>query len=312
MRPFILSSDEGGFGMAASIAALLENKSALDAAELGIRIVETHPEALTVGVGGSPNILGEMELDASIMDGSDLRSGAVGALQGFIHPISIARQVMEQLPHVLLVGEGAGKFASEIGAEMGEVLTEQARKDWKAWLEVNLPPEARAELKDTPLVEFISGQARQNISLISLGTTTTLIGDSNGNMAAGVSTSGWAYKYPGRLGDSPIVGAGLYVDNRYGGATCTHGGEMTIRAGTARSVVLYMKKGATVQEACHEAFDDLRALKGQYLGPVIVHAVSAQGEPYVLTTGNDDGDCYWWWCEGMEHAESGKPVVENL
>lgn len=312
MQSFILSSDEGGVGMDVAIKLLSAGASALDAIEESIREVEIDPEALTVGVGGSPNILGVMELDAAIMDGKDLKSGAVGALAGFVHPISVARQVLERLPHVLLVGQGAGRFAAEIGAEKGETLTEAARSEWQEWLKHNLPQSACSNLFSVPLAQFISAQARPNISHVSLGTTTALMADQSGNLAAGVSTSGWAYKYPGRLGDSPIVGAGLYVDNRYGGATCTHGGEMTIRASTARSIVLYMKKGATVKEACHEAFEDLRALRGQYLGAVIVHAVSAVGEPYVLSTGNDDGDCYWWWSEGMDQAQSAQPVLERL
>ncbi len=123
--------------------------------------------------------------------------------------------------------------------------------------------------------------------------------DKNGNLAGGVSTSGWAYKYPGRLGDSPIIGAGLYVDNRYGGAACTHTGEMTIRASTARSVVLYMKKGASVEESCQEAMQDLSDLKGGYLGPVIIHAIDRKGNPYVMTSGGDSGDGGWWWSQEL-------------
>ena len=117
------------------------------------------------------------------------------------------------------------------------------------------------------------------------GGTVVFLGlDSNGDIAAGTSTSGWAQRYPGRLGDSPVIGAGLYADNRYGACGCTHVGEMTIRACTARSVVLYMKAGALVHEACFEAVRDLRALKGGYLGPVVIHAIDRHGSPCVVST----------------------------
>lgn len=264
--------------MPAALAVLQAGGSALDAVELGIRVVELDPAVRTVGVGGAPNRLGEMELDASIMDGSRLMTGAVAALKGFLHPISVARQVMARLPHVLLVGEGAARFAAEIGAEQGETLSPQARADFEAWL---------AGLT-TPLSH-------------PGGTTIFLARDAQGRMAGGVSTSGSAYKYPGRVGDSPIIGAGLYVDERFGAAACTHTGEMTIRAGTARAVVAYLKQGATAEQACREAADDLRRLEDGHLGPVVIHALDREARPCVLAL-DAPAAGYWWWASGHEPA----------
>jgi len=125
----ILANSEGGVGMPTAISALQAGQSALDILEAGIRPVELDPTVRSVGVGGWPNLLGDMELDASIIDGATLKVGAVGALRGFLHPITVARLVMEKLPHVFLVGEGAGRFAAEHGVEAGEILTEQSREN---------------------------------------------------------------------------------------------------------------------------------------------------------------------------------------
>lgn len=270
----LMANDEGGVGFAAALAVLQSGGPALDAVETGIRAVEREPSVRTVGVGGAPNRLGEMELDASIMEGGGLMTGAVAALKGFVHPISVARQVMERLPHVLLVGEGAARFAAAIGAEQGETLSPQARADYERWL---------------------AGQAAPDPA--PGGTTIFLARDSQGRMAGGVSTSGWAYKHPGRVGDSPIIGAGLYVDERFGAAACTHTGEMAIRAGTARAVVAYLKKGASVEEACREAAADLRHLRGGHLGPVVIHALDRAARPFVLALAAPDAG-YWWWDGG--------------
>jgi L-asparaginase len=136
------------------------------------------------------------------------------------------------------------------------------------------------------------------------GTVVFLSKDDKGDIAAGTSTSGWAQRYPGRLGDSPIVGAGLYADNRYGACGCTHVGEMAIRACTARSVVLYMKAGASVREACLEAVRDLRSLKGGYTGPVIIHAMDRHGSTCVISTGPVvKGLDYFYWGDDAADAE---------
>ena len=135
------------------------------------------------------------------------------------------------------------------------------------------------------------------------GTTTFLALDAHGDCASGVSTSGWAYKYPGRLGDSPIIGAGNYADNRYGMAACTGQGELTIRAGTARSVALAMKMGRSVRDACHDAADDLRALRRDFGGNVTIHAMNAAGETYVLGIGDGASAGYWYWDETLAAPE---------
>jgi L-asparaginase len=295
--------------MAAAVEALRSGRPALDAVELGIRPIELDPNDRSVGVGGWPNLLGQVELDASIMDGRTLRTGAVGALRGFLHPISVARQVMERLPHVFLVGEGAARFAAECGAEAGETLTEESRTGWEAWLRQHVSPDMWAKWPDVPLAPWARLTADPETAG---GTTVFLVRDARGDIAAGVSTSGWAFKYPGRLGDSPVIGAGCYADNRYGAAACTGVGELTIRAGTARSVVLYMKMGRSVEEACQEAVSDLRSLTRAYRGSVTIHAVDAQGNPYVVSAGTREDVHYWIWMDGLEAPECCQAVSEPL
>jgi L-asparaginase len=306
MIPVLLANGEGGVGVPAAVAALAGGSSALDAVEAGIRLVEADPRVHSVGFNSPPNLLGEMEFDAAAMCGQTLRTGAVGALREHLHAFSVARQVLERTPHVMLVGEGAARFAREIGEPEAEVLAAEARTRHHRWLEEHLSPEQRAAWPEVPLIPVVWQTAN---SARTGGTTVFLARSAPGHWGGGASTSGWAYKYPGRIGDSAIIGAGLYIDDRYGGAACTHTGEMTIRAGTARAIVAYLKRGASLGEACAEAIDDLRALRGGHLGPVVVHAVDRYGQAQVVSTGLPDGAPYWFWCEGMPQAELRRSVV---
>src|SRR5215472_15382138 len=135
----LVTNNEGTLGVPTTARMLGEGAHALDAIEAGIRLIEADPSVRTVGRGGWPNLLGEMELDACVMDGTTLRSGAVGALQGYLHPVSIAREVMRRLPHELLVGDGAARFANEIGAESADNLIEDSRRAWRAWFDSAVP-----------------------------------------------------------------------------------------------------------------------------------------------------------------------------
>ncbi len=309
MGTVVLANSEGGVGVRTAVEALASKRSAVDAVEAGIRVVELDPTVRSVGLGGVPNLLGEVECDASIMCGISLRAGAVGALKDYLHPISVARQVMERTPHVMLVGEGAAMFAAEIGEQKGNLLSEESRTEYERWLKDHLPADVLAKWPEVPLIPIVTMPEDLHTAH---GTTVFLVRTDDGHLAGGVSTSGWPHKYPGRLGDSPIIGAGLYVDNRYGGVACTHTGEMTIRAGTARAIITYMKKGATLQEACHEGLSDLKALKGRYLGPVVVHAIDAAGTPFVLSIGLKKDVTYWFWTEGMAEIERRHAVIEQI
>jgi len=297
----LLANCEGEVGTKAARAMLERGRSAMDAVEAGIRKVEADVTVSTVGRGGAPDLLGEVSCDAAVMDGVTGRAGAVGNLRGFLYAVSVARQVMERLPHVMLVSEGAERFAHEIGAQRAEMLTEEARARYERWMIEHAPASLRTKLSDADLVQLAWESSRE---MTAGGTVVFLSRDGNGDMAAGASTSGWAQRYPGRLGDSPIIGAGLYADNRYGACGCTHVGEMTIRACTARSVVQYMKAGASVREACLEAVRDLRALKGGYLGPVIIHAIDRHGTPCVVSTGQVvRGLDYFYWGSDVGDVE---------
>ena len=303
----ILANSVGAVGMDAARAALEGGRSALDAVEAGIRPVEADPSIRSVGVGGWTNLLGEVELDAGIMDGRGLGVGAVGALRGVPHAISVAREVMVRLPHVLVVGDGAARFAAECGVPSGPVLTERAQRNWSAWLDRRVSPADRERWPDVPLARW----SRLSADPETAGTVVFLVRDAAGDIAAGVSTCGWAYKYPGRLGDSPVPGAGFYADNRYGAAACTGMGELSLRAGTARSIVLYMKTGMGVREACLEAARDLRAMERWYRGGLTLHAIDASGEPFVMSLGLGRPWGYCLWHDGMPSHQTSDAVPED-
>lgn len=247
------------------MAFLREGGSALDAVELACRIVEDDPDDHSVGYGGLPNVLGEVELDASIMDGATLRAGAVAAVQGYGRAITLARKVMEETPHVLVVARGAERLAAELGESPQDQRTEEALRRWRERFDErgltpdateNLRSVARALTRPLNLQDKIYKAARVD----TLGTVNFIALDAQGNLASAVSTSGLGWKYPGRVGDSPLIGAGNYCDNRYGAAACTGMGELAIRAATARSLVLYLKCGMPLVEAGCEALRDLLAL----------------------------------------------------
>lgn len=298
-----ISNNEGACGIPATAGALAAGAAALNAIETGIRLVEASEAVRTVGRGGWPNLLGDVELDASVMDGTSLRTGAVGALTGYLHPVSIARQVLERLPHELLVGEGARRFAAEIEAEAGELLMPHARTAWERWFQQEVGEAERALWPDVPMAEL----CKQAIDPeIGRDTTVFLAQDAQGHIGAGTSTSGWGWKYPGRLGDSPIIGAGSYADTRFGACACTGVGEMSIRAGTSRAVVLYMKMGMSVQEAVYEAVEDMRALKGGLIGRITIHAIDTAGGHTVVAVNGLRENHYWLWLDG-DTAPSSHP-----
>lgn len=306
MPRIVLTNSAGRTGIRTAVETLKRGRPALDAVERGIRRVETDTRVHSVGRGGWPNLLGEVELDASIMDGRTRHAGAVGALKGFLHPISVARKVMEELPHVLLVGEGAARFASEWRMEKGENLTTEAEAAWKSWLEANLDADGRTHWPEVPLSPL---SWRTADPATAGGTTVFLVHAGDKDLAAGVSTSGWAWKHPGRLGDSPLIGAGMYVDSRYGAAACTGHGELMIRTGAARSIVLYMKMGFGVRDACHEALNDVGALGKRFRGSAMVYAIDRNGRSCVLGYGGECERRYWVWTDAMDKPVHREPAL---
>jgi len=283
-------NEEGWPGIGRAVELLKSGVPLFDVIEEGTKLVESEGRVQTVGYGSLPNAMGVMQFDASLMDGDTLQCAAVGALEGFVHPISVTREVMKRLPHVMLVGAGARQFALESGFSEEQTLSSEAQAEYHEWRGLN----SSAKIVDLFNPEEGSG---------CHGTVITLARNEQGSIAGGVSTSGWDFKYPGRLGDSPIIGGGLYVDSRYGGVACTHCGENVIRTSLARSVVLYMKKGASVRDAVAEGIDDLKALKGGYQGQVVIYAVDRTGEHFVARRKRDNQGAYFVFHDGMNTFE---------
>jgi len=235
------------FGKAANEAGLkvlLQGGSGLDAVEQGIWVVESSGDG-SVGLSGRPNAAGVVQLDACIMSGPGHRAGSVAGLEGIRHPISAARRVMEKTRHVMLVGEGARMFALEQGLESVEV---KSRELYQAWQEQHGPQ------KPTPPADK-GGKSHDTIALLVLG--------SDGNIAGGCSTSGLGGKLPGRVGDSPIIGSGLYVDNDIGAAGATGLGENIMRYCGSFLIVEYMRQGLAPTEACQAAIQRIVKQEGK-------------------------------------------------
>ena len=204
----------------------------LDAVEAGVRVSEADPEVMSVGYGGHPDRDGRVSLDACIMDEKG-RAGSVCFLEHIKHPISVARLVMEKTPHVMLAGAGAHDFALAQVYENENQLTEKAREQWEEWLN-------NAEYK--PVINI---ENHDTISMIAI--------DAEGRISGACTTSGAAYKMHGRVGDSPIIGAGLYCDDEVGGAAATGQGELVMRTLGSFLIVELMRNGMSPQEACEEA-----------------------------------------------------------
>ena len=261
--PIIVASGNGAKALPAGIRILRRGGSALDAVEACARYVEADVTDTSVGRGGLPNILGVVELDASIMDGTTHRAGTVAALIGFHHPISVARAVMET-PHVMLVGAGAARFAAEIGAERINNLTPSTRKLWAEALAAvgESPASVKRAKRLLPIVKRVIAKRLGTVNFVAL--------DRRGNIASAVTTSGWGYKYPGRVGDSPIIGAGNYCDTDAGGACCTGYGELAMRRLTAKTAVDRLAAGARAATVARRAIADVNALEGAPMNIVVL------------------------------------------
>ena len=234
--PLILST--WNHGIAANEGAwvvLQKGGSALDAVEKGVMVTEADLSNRSVGVGGRPDREGHVTLDACIMSG-DARCGSVAFLEGIAHPISVARAVMEKTQHVMLVGAGAKKFALDYGFTQAKMPIAEVQKDYEKW---------RKENKDLFKKPEINHENHDTIGMIAM--------DANGQLAGACTTSGWAYKMHGRVGDSPIIGAGLFVDDEVGAATATGLGEAIVRVAGSHTVVELMRQGLSPQAACKEA-----------------------------------------------------------
>jgi isoaspartyl peptidase/L-asparaginase-like protein (Ntn-hydrolase superfamily) len=280
----IVASGNGASAIPAGIRVLARGGSALDAVEACAKIIEADPTDTSVGRGGKPNVLGEVELDASIMDGTTHRSGAVAALKGYLHPISVARAVMERTPHVFIVGDGAARLAREIGAERTQNLTPSTRKLWVERLAKvgETPSSVRRRAKLLPVVRKTVREERGTVNFLAL--------DRRGNVASAVTTSGWAYKYPGRVGDSPVIGAGNYCDSRVGAAACTGYGELAIRSVTAKTAVDRLATGMPPDMVARSAVADANALDDAAAFNIVV--LTAKGAHASAT--NREGRRYVW------------------
>lgn len=252
-RPVVVASANGLRATEQAMQLLQDGADTLDAVVEGVAIVEADPEDRSVGYGGLPNALGVVQLDSSVMHGPTRGAGAVGALEGFKHPAQVARAIMQYTDHVFLVGAGAAAFAEEMGFQREDLLTDEARRIWLRWragLSPNddyLTPEQSEEgISGFGLLDVWEGKRHY-------GTINCCALDAAGNLSGTTTTSGLAFKVPGRVGDSPIIGAGLYVDDDVGAAGSTGRGEAVIKSCGSMLVVEQMRRGANPVDACLEA-----------------------------------------------------------
>ncbi|MHC5006847.1 MAG: N(4)-(beta-N-acetylglucosaminyl)-L-asparaginase [Planctomycetota bacterium] len=273
-RPTIISSRNGLHAIEHAMTLLRDGADPLDAIVTGVNEVENDPRDMSVGYGGLPNEEGVVELDASVMHGPTHKAGAVAALRNIRNPSSVALEVLRRTDHVLIVGSGALAFARSIGFEEQNLLTEQAREAWVRW-KANLSPDDDW-LDTNQQIEIPHTDGTIHVSAV----------DANGDLGACTSTSGLSYKIPGRVGDSPIVGAGMFCDNAVGAAGSTGRGESVIQSAGAFQVVRNMADGHEPTEAClrvlkwiadHTKRPDLLNDRGEPNFQVVMYALRKDG-----------------------------------
>ncbi|MFC1544423.1 N(4)-(beta-N-acetylglucosaminyl)-L-asparaginase [Gemmatimonadota bacterium] len=308
--PILVTSHANSTGQEAARIGweiLSSGGSVLDAVESAANHIEDDPNDASVGYGGAPNEAGVVQLDASIMDGRTYSAAGVASLENIRHACSVARVVMERTDHVLMVGPGALEFARKMGFEAEDLLTERSREAWLRWregLNPNDPWGPPSHLRTIP-----PGTVRESVGVgagspghpsagdltgyyeelfgedFHHGTTNVLGVDAEGNVAGITTTSGWAYKIPGRVGDSPIIGAGLYVDGEVGAAGAVGRGEDAIKSCATYYIVLRMKQGRSPQEACVDALEMILE-KYRRVNPAFV-----PGEHYVAISREGEVGC---------------------
>lgn len=266
------------FGRIAARAALDELErggSALDGAVAGAQAVEDDPAVMSVGYGGLANALGTVQLDACVMDGATLGSGGVAGLENIRHPAAVARRVMEKTPHLLLVGEGARQFAIQEGFALENLSTPESIAEWQ-------------RRRRNPARRKATAKNREPLTHDTVG---VLVCDDRQQLAGACSTSGLSHKMPGRVGDSPLIGAGLYVDNLAGAAAATGVGEEVVRAGGVVLIVEMMRQGQTPQEACEAMIARINAVaqrRGVRPAEIGVLALNSRGEIGAACTHDTD------------------------
>jgi isoaspartyl peptidase/L-asparaginase-like protein (Ntn-hydrolase superfamily) len=270
----------GRLAVEKAAAALEKGAAALDAAIAGAKIVEAEKPKIkgdSVGYGGLPNALGTVQLDACVMDGQTLNCGAVAALENVLHPCEVARRVMEKTPHVLLVGEGARMFAIKEGFPLVNLQDPESLAKW---------------IKQR---EAAARRGREQPPPENHDTVTVLVRDRKGSLGGVCTTSGLADKLPGRVGDSPLIGHGLYVDDSAGAAGGTGVGEEIIRIGGSLTIVEAMRAGKSAQEACELAVRKVNAVavrRGVHPARVAFLAIDAKGLPGAACTAQTNFE-YW-------------------
>jgi len=283
-HPMVISTWNHGMpANEAAMAVLKKGGKAIDAVEAGVRIPEADPEAMSVGLGGLPDREGKVTLDACIMDETG-NCGSVSFLQHIKHPISVARKVMDDTPHVMLSGEGALKFALEKGFTKEVLLTEKAKRQWKDWL------------KDSKYKPIINVENHDTIGLLAL--------DQQGDISGACTTSGLSWKMHGRIGDSPVIGAGMYVDNEVGGCCATGVGEAVLKTLGSFLIVELMRQGASPQEACEEGI--ARIVKNQNYKDMQI------GYLAINKTGEHGAYAVHPWFNYALHQEGKNRMIDSL
>ena len=308
-RPVAVASKNGLEAVGRAVQRMEAGLSPVEAAVEGVGIVEADPNDVTVGYGGLPNAEGVVQLDACCMDGPTMRAGAVGALEGFKHPAKVAFEVMRRTTRVMLVGEGAARFARSLGFPTENLLTERSRKIWLYWKgqmssidDWMTTPE---QIEDPDVQWFIE---KYN-AIRPTGTINLCAVDADGVLGGTTTTSGLFFKIPGRVGDSPLIGAGLFVDGKIGAAGSTGRGESVIQIAGSHTVVELMRAGKSPREACLGALDRLvRATRVPYL-------LDSNGRPtfdvkfYAVNPRGESGAAAIWagaeyaWCRGGSKPE---------